>query len=369
MSRKKPKRITIKVGTRVLTGEDNRIDEKIIASLAEQVSDLMERKIEVLLVTSGAIGAGLGLLARAKKSKSLSELQAIASIGQNHLMDLYNKYFSKKKVLTGQILLTQDDFNDRKRFLNIRYTINSLFKLNALPLINENDTVATDEIKCGDNDRLSSLVADAVNSDMLIILTDVDGLYDHDGKVIDSVEHINKGIKSFCRGKGCEISSGGMISKLESIKAASNAGIEGFIACGKKKDIIRDIISGKKVGTRFCAREVKVRARKRWIAYGAKTKGRIIVDKGAENAVFEKNKSLLPSGVVDVIGKIKKGDIVDIVSSDNLIIARGLTNYTDEEIRKIMGKRSDKIEPELGYKDYDEVIHRDNLVLIKQEEN
>jgi glutamate 5-kinase len=368
MLKKKLRRITIKVGTRVLTDEDNRIDERVIRSLVGQISTLMEDRIEVLLVTSGAIGAGLGLLRTSKRNKSLSDLQAIASIGQNHLMDIYNKYFIKKGVITGQILLTQDDFNDRKRFLNIRYTINSLLKLRAVPLINENDTVSTEEIKCGDNDRLSSLVADAVNSDMIIILTDVDGLYDYDGNVISSVKHINKDIKSFCRKKSCDVSTGGMASKLEAVKKASNAGIEGVIARGKEKNIILDIVAGKDTGTRFYAREVTVKAKKRWIAYGAKSRGSLVIDEGAAEALVARNKSLLPGGVAAVKGKFKEGDIVEIISGKGAVIARGLTNYTDEEICKIKGKRSDKIEQELGYKDYDEIVHRDNLVIIKDDD-
>ena len=368
MSKKKLKRITVKVGTRVLTNDDNRLDTKVIRTLAQQIIVLMEDNIEVVLVTSGAIGAGLGLLQLTKKNKSLSALQAIASIGQNHLMDMYNKHFAKKDIFIGQILLTQEDFNNRKRFLNIRYTINTLLGLKAVPLINENDTVSTEEIKCGDNDRLSSLVADAVNSDMLIILTDVDGLYDNNNELISSVKLINKDIKSFCRGKSCEVSTGGMLTKLEAVKNASNAGIEAVIARGKKKDVILDIVRGKDIGTRFSAREVTVKAKKRWIAYGAKPKGAISVDAGAVEAIVKRNRSLLPSGISNVKGKFKEGDIVDIITENNDLIARGLTNYRVEDISKIKGKRSTQIEQELGYKDYDEVIHRDNLVLIDKED-
>ncbi|NQT33144.1 MAG: glutamate 5-kinase [Candidatus Omnitrophica bacterium] len=366
MSEKKKKRITIKVGTRVLTDKSNRIDQRIIKSLADQVSDLMDDGIEVIIVTSGAIGAGLGLLTLQKKGRSLSEMQAIASIGQNHLMDIYNRYFNKRGYNTGQILLTQEDFSNRRRFLNIRYTLNTLLKYRAVPIINENDSVSTEEIKCGDNDRLSSLVADLADSDMLIILTDVEGLLDSEGRVIPVVESVTGSIKSFCRGKGCEESTGGMTTKLEAVKNATQAGVQSVIASGRKNNIIVDIVRGKKTGTSFRAQKKTLKARKRWIAFGSKTKGSIVVDTGAETALVVKKKSLLPSGVVGVKGKFTDGDVVDILGEGKKgIIAKGLSNYSSEEIEAIKGKKSSEIESELGYKDYDEVVHRDNLVIIE----
>ncbi len=324
--------------------------------------------MEVILVSSGAIGSGLGLLKLEKKGKSLSELQAIASVGQNHLMDMYNECFNKRGYMAGQLLLTQEDFNDRRRFLNIRYTLNTLLKYRAVPIVNENDSVSTDEIKCGDNDRLSSLVADIANAGLLIILTDVEGLFDKKGDLVGRVETMTGKVRSLCRGKGSEVSTGGMMTKLEAAENATRAGIESVISRGRRKNVILDIVEGKKVGTRFSAGKKPLRARKRWIAFSLKPKGRIVVDEGAEKALVDKNKSLLPGGVVGVSGTFTDGDVVEVVSARRKVIARGLTNYSSDEIEKIKGKRSDRIEAELGYKDYDEVVHRDNLVILGEKD-
>ncbi len=364
MQKKSLKRIVVKIGTRVLTNKENRIDKDIISSLVNQVSELRQEGHEIILVSSGAIGAGLGLLNLTKKNKSLSELQAIASVGQNHLMDIYNEFFSKSGYVAGQILLTQEDFNDRRRFLNIRYTLNTLLQYKAVPIINENDSVCTDEIKTGDNDRLSSLVADLANADMLVILTDVEGLYDAEGNHVDEVESITAIVRGWCKGKGCEESTGGMITKLEAMKNVTNSGITGYIAKGRRENVIVDIVQGKKVGTKFMAQKKALAARKRWIAFSKKPKGSVIVDEGAERAIVMGNKSLLPGGIINVTGKFSDGDVVEIKTSAKKVIAKGLTNYTSEEVLKIMGKKTDQIEALLGHKDYDEVVHRDNLVVV-----
>lgn len=355
----------MKVGTRVLTSDNNRIDSSVIKGLSSDIAFLADRGTEVVLVTSGAIGSGLGLLDIPKKGRSLSELQAIASIGQNHLMDIYNEYLGEKGYRAGQILLTQEDLNDRKRFLNIRYTLNALLKYKAVPVINENDSVSTEEIKFGDNDRLSSLVADLADSDLLIILTDVEGLYDRNGKVIDEVDAVTGNVKELCAGKGCEESTGGMSSKLDAVRNATKAGIPCVIARGKRKGLIRDICAGQKIGTYFHASKKTLAARKRWIAFGKKSKGTVFVDDGACEAVQKKHRSLLPGGIVAVTGGFIQGDVVDISGSGS-VIARGLSNYSVEEVKKIMRKKTAEIESILGYKDYDEVIHRDNLVLIEE---
>ncbi|MEA3488830.1 MAG: glutamate 5-kinase [Candidatus Omnitrophota bacterium] len=365
MSKRRSKRITVKIGTKVLTDIRNRIDRKVIKILAGQIADLMDRRIEVVVVSSGAIGAGLGLFDLKKRGRSLSELQAIASVGQNHLMDIYNEYLNKRGYIAGQILLTQEDFNDRRRFLNIKYTLNALFGYKAVPIINENDSVSTEEIKCGDNDRLSCLVADLADSDMLVILTDVEGLYDEGGRLIKRVEEVSGKIMSLCRGKGYEESTGGMFTKLEAVRNATRSGIQSVIARGTRKNVLGEIVDGTEVGTRFDAQERTLKARKRWIAFSLKPKGKIIIDEGAEKALVTGNKSLLPGGVTGVNGKFSDGDVVDIVSAGRKVIARGLSNYSSEEIGKIKGKKSGMIEIELGYKDYDEVVHRDNLVIME----
>jgi glutamate 5-kinase len=282
-------------------------------------------------------------------------------------MDVYNRYFQKKGYIAGQILLTQEDFNDRRRFLNIRYTLNTLLKFKAVPIINENDSISTEEIKCGDNDRLSYLVSDLASSDLLVILTDVEGLFDDKGLLVEEVGEITDSVRSFCGGKGSETSTGGMITKLEAISNATSSGIECVIARGRRENVLLDILEGKDVGTRFKAAKVKMSARKRWIAYGIKPKGKVIVDQGAARAVTESKKSLLPSGITDVEGKFSDGDVVDIVAAGGGLVARGITSYSSEEIRKIKGLKTDRIEEVLGYKDYDEVIHRDNLVVIESE--
>ncbi|MFH1799020.1 MAG: glutamate 5-kinase [Candidatus Omnitrophota bacterium] len=364
MKKKKLKRITVKVGTRVLTDKNNSLVRKVIRDLSRQVSDLMDRKIEVILVSSGAITAGLGLLKSQKRGKSLSEIQAAASIGQSRLMHIYNTCFTRRGYKAGQILLTQEDFNDRARFLNISQTLNALFKCSGVPIINENDSVATEEIKCGDNDRLSSLVADLSDSDMLIILTDVQGLYDQNGVLIKRVESVTPEIKALSRGKGCDESSGGMSTKLEAMETAAQAGIQGIIAKGRRKNVLIDIVQGLDVGTRFESREKPLKAKKRWIAFSLKARGAIIVDEGAARALVDKQKSLLPSGIKEAHGKFRAGDVVEILDGNKKIIARGLTNYSADEIEKIKGQKCDTIEKQLGYKDYDEVVHRDNLVVI-----
>lgn len=349
----------------MLTDRENRIDRSVLKSLSEQLSELKDAGIEVLLVSSGAIGAGLGMLKLAKKPRSLSELQAIAAIGQNHLMDIYNEYFTPRGYLTGQILLTQEDFSDRKRYLNIKYTLDTLIRYGAVPIINENDSVSTAEIKCGDNDRISSLVADLSGSDMLVILSDVEGLYDADGTVIRQVDSVDDSILSLCRGKGCEVSTGGMTSKLRSVKHAMRSGVACVIAKGRRPNVLKEIMNGEEVGTRFSPAKRTITARKRWIAYGLKPKGHILVDDGAAKALVSGNKSLLPSGIAGTEGVFESGDVVEIVSKGRKTIARGLSNYSSQEIDRIKGKRTDRIEAELGYKDYDEVIHKDNLVVTE----
>jgi glutamate 5-kinase len=360
----KMKRIVIKIGTKVLTAGANKLDPEAIRDITEQVSVLMGRGIEVIIVSSGAVGSGLGILKIAKKPKVLSQLQAISSIGQSHLMQVYNEFFSKKGYVAGQMLLTQEDFNSRKRFLNIKHTLNNMLKYGAVPVINENDAISTQEIKCGDNDRLSSLVADIAGADALIILTDVDGLYDERGKVIAEVPKIDDDILALCKGKGSEVSTGGMQSKLHAVKYASAAGIRCFIVKGRRKDNILDVVEGKDIGTCFSASERSLRARKRWIAFGKRAKGKIIVDPGAAKAMTDNNKSLLATGVTGVEGRFHEGDVVDVVDQLHRVIAKGLVNYAWDEVDKIKRCRSDMIEKQLGYKSYDEVIHKDNLVIV-----
>ncbi|MBL7155554.1 MAG: glutamate 5-kinase [Candidatus Omnitrophica bacterium] len=361
----KYKKIVIKIGTSVLTKGDGTIDEGIITSIASQVSQLKDKGAKVMLVSSGAIGAGRGILKL--RGNSLSDLQAMASVGQNELMHLYNEAFKKGNYLTGQILLTQEDFNDRRRYLNIKYTIDALLSENIIPIVNENDTVSTEEIKCGDNDRLSSLVADLSEADCLIMLTDVLGLLDKNGRIKKYVEEITKDIEKLVDKKLLSFTKGGMVTKIEAAKRAMQSGIDCFIAKGTKENIILDLLEGKATYTYFKAMPVKKKAKKRWIAYSSKVKGRIIVDEGAKKALVAKSKSLLASGISGIAGKdgsFKAGDVVGISDSKKKEFARGLTNYSSKEIERIKGLKTGEIESVLGYKDHDEVVHRDNLVIL-----
>jgi glutamate 5-kinase len=360
----KYKKIVIKIGTSVLAKEGGAIDRGIIESIASQVSRLLEKGVKVIIVTSGAIGCGSEILKLKKTPTSLSELQATAAIGQNELMRLYSEAFKKRDYLAGQILLTQDDFDERRRLLNIKYTIDTLISKGIIPIVNENDTVSTEEIKCGDNDRLSSLVADLSEAGALIILSDVDGLYDKKGKIIRSVEKISDDIKELGGARCLPFTKGGMATKLEAIERCVNSGIDCFIANGKKDNAALDAAEQKGLCTYFKAKPVKEKAKKRWIAYSSKVKGRIIVDDGAVTALKEAKKSLLATGITGKEGSFKAGDAVGISNSKKKEFARGLTNYSSKEIEIIKGLKTGEIESRLGYKDHDEVVHRDNLVIL-----
>src|SRR3989338_171004 len=340
------------------------IDKDRLKSIVNNIADVLDRGMKVVIVTSGAIGAGMGLLGLKKRPIKLRELQAAASIGQSALMQLYSHYFKKRGYLVGQFLLTQEDFNDRMRYLNIKYTTQTLFHHKAVPIINENDTVSTEEIKCGDNDRLSTLVSDLCHADLLIILTDVDGLLNEKGDVIDFVDDINSKVLRLAKSSECEFGTGGMCSKLEAIKRATASGIECVVANGKAKDVIIDIVNGGKVGTRFGSSGAKLIAMKRWIAFSSNPKGTIIVDNGAKDALSNKNKSLLASGIVEVDGDFVIGDVIKITDKNLKEFARGLANYSSFELLKIKGLKTGQVKGALGEKREDDVVHKNNLVIL-----
>lgn len=358
------KRIVVKIGTRVLTGKKGLLDEEMIKNIVGQVSKLLDSHIDALIVSSGAIGSGMGLLGINKRPSEVAELQSMASIGQTRLMDVYNKFFGKCGYLTGQVLLTQDDFNDRVRYLNIRYTIDALLKHKAVPIINENDTISTEEIKCGDNDRLSALVSDLAEADALIILTDVDGLLDKKGSVVREVKQVTDEIRGFVKGSESTLSKGGMETKLNAAEFVSKSGIDCYIANGRSEDILASVVNGKGLFTHFLASSSKTNAKKRWIGFGSRAKGAVIVDDGAKEAILNKNKSLLPAGIISTTGIFKAGDTVGICDKKNNEFARGIVNYSSGEVMKIKGVKSSDIESVLGHKDHDEVIHKDNLAIL-----
>jgi glutamate 5-kinase len=361
---KNAKKIVLKIGTKVLTRKDRSFDKEMLKDIVSQISAVKADGIDVIVVTSGAIGAGMGLLGLKKRPVKLTELQAVAAIGQSHLMHLYSECFKERGYLVGQILLTQEDFNDRQRYLNIRDTLQALLSHNAVPIINENDSVSTEEIKCGDNDRLASLVSDLSRADKLVLLTDVDGLLDEECNVIPVVEKLTPKILKLVRSSSCDLGTGGMASKLEAVRRVTSAGIECIIANGKKKDVILKAAMGETIGTAFKGGGVKIIAKKRWIAFSSKPKGSIKVDNGAREALSEKDKSLLGSGIVDVEGIFSSGDVVKIIDKERREFARGVVNYSSAEISKIRGLKTSQIKAALGYDGEDEVIHKDNLVIL-----
>lgn len=364
------KRIVIKIGTSVITTEDNRLDRNRIKGIAAQAAELLDGGVEVIIVTSGAIGAGMGILKKGVRPQSLPELQACAAVGQSRLMKLYEEFFRKKGYAAAQMLVTQEDLTDRKRYLNVKNTLWTLLKQRVVPVINENDTVSTDEIRFGDNDRLSSLVANLAEADLLVMLTSVEGLcaLDREGKrgirCISVVEKITKEIEGFAVAQKSRLGVGGMVTKLQAAKIATSSGIPCVIANGAKKGVILKIINREKEGTFFSASRDAISAKKHWIAYTSKAQGAIRVDSGAKDALVHKQKSLLSSGVADIEGNFDVGDVVSIADEKNEEFAKGLTNFSSFELKKIKGLRTCQIREALGYKYYDEVVHRDNLVIL-----
>ncbi|MFQ5867029.1 MAG: glutamate 5-kinase [bacterium] len=364
------KRIVIKIGTTVLTKPSGVINEVTIKRIVDDVAELLNSGAEAIIVTSGAIGAGLGRLKL--QGRSIREKQALASIGQGHLMSIYEKFFRKHNRLVAQVLLTSDDLAQRQRYLNARNTLLTLLGLGVVPVVNENDTVAVEEIKFGDNDRLSALVASKVEADQLLILTDVDGFFSADPraerkvKLIKEVESITPELEEKASGRGSQRGTGGMVTKLEAAKIATASGITMYVANGNRKEVLKKIWNGENPGTKFLPAKEKIVSRKRWIAFDTKMEGKIAVDEGARDALLRRGKSLLPSGISSVEGRFNPGACVAVVDMEGKEFARGLTSYSSDEIEKIKGKKSSQIEKTLGYKDYDEVIHRDNLVVLRE---
>ncbi|NOZ22600.1 MAG: glutamate 5-kinase [Planctomycetes bacterium] len=355
--------LVVKIGTNVLSLDNGLLDRDRIRKIAAEVVQLREDGYNVVIVSSGAIGAGMAELGMAQRPTALPELQAAASVGQGKLIAAYDECFREQGYYTGQILITREDVNDRQRYLNGRNTILSLLSMGAIPVINENDTISIDEITFSDNDILSALVASLVKADVLIMLSPAPGLCRQE-QVIDVVERIDKDVKRLASGDTSARGAGGMDSKLEAASMACRAGTATIIAPGREENILTRIVSGEPIGTLFLAGEEKIASRKGWIGMAAQSKGVIHVDAGAARAVQERGKSLLASGIVDATGDFQKGDVVSI-SADGTEIARGLTNYSSDDVKQIMGLRSSKIANQLGSKSYDEVVHRNNMVLVK----
>ncbi|MHC4138521.1 MAG: glutamate 5-kinase [Planctomycetota bacterium] len=364
-------KIVIKIGTRVLTNEDGFLDKNQIMQLSKQVIKLRARGFSVVVVSSGSIGAGISALGCQKRPTILPELQAAAAIGQGKLVEVYNECFKKHGYHAAQLLLTRQDFEDRQRYLNACNTLHSLLRFKAIPIINENDTISVEEITFGDNDILSALVTNLFRADLLVLLSSVDGLYTtppvsgRSCSVLSVVDSISDDIKKLAFKLKTKEGTGGMESKLEAAGIATGSGEAVIIANGRQSDVLSKIMNYENVGTLFIPNKKKVASRKRWIGFIVRPKGRIYIDEGALSALQKRGKSLLPSGVVRIDGKFNKGDVVSIVGADeNKEIARGLMNYSDDEVRKVKGLRTSLIKKTLGYKPYDEIIHRDNIVLL-----
>lgn len=366
---KKIKRVVIKIGSKALA-ENEAISYERIKYLSNDVNRLRKSGIECLIVTSGAILAGNDFFNFNLKKLNILRKQAVASLGQVKLMSYYIKAFSKKQIDVSQLLLTNDIFNDRKRFLNTRAMILELLKMNIVPIINENDTVSVDEIMFGDNDILASKVAAMIDADLLVLLTDIDGLYNNNPKTNKKAELISHLNESSFNSKviddiDSQISFGGMKSKINAALEVYKFGIPTVIANGKNKDVIKNIFDFNDIGTAIIPSSIKIRSRKKWIGMGPKSSGRLYLDPGTANAIINNRKSLLPSGIIKIEGNFEKGQQVVCVSyKNNSPIARGLISYSSDEIDLIKGKKSSEIEKILGYKYSDEVINRDNMVLI-----
>lgn len=362
-------RIVVKVGTSSLVNSDGSLDSAKISALVRQLAEVKQQGKDVILVTSGAIRAGMERLGMGERPTAVPDQQATAAVGQGALMQKYAEMLSQHGIVCAQILVTRDDFHNRLRYLNARNTLYTLIRFGCLAIVNENDTVATEEIKFGENDTLSALVAACVDADLLINLSDVDGLCDGDPrldvncKVISEVMKVTPEIEALAGGTHGLSGSGGMRTKLEAAKIATNCGVRMVIANAQRPNVISDVVAGERVGTRFLSRKVELNHRKRWIAFGNRVKGSIIVNEGARQMLAERGKSLLAAGIVACEGSFAVGDLVAVCDEERRQVGRGFTNYGAAELAMIRGKRSDEIEEILGYKDFDEVIHRDNLVL------
>jgi glutamate 5-kinase len=362
------KTVVVKVGTNVLSTDDDRLDADRIASLADQVHRICQTGCKLVLVSSGAIGAGMGLLGLKERPKDLSHLQAAAATGQAHLIHIYDKAFRPYGYHAAQLLLTANDFKSRGRYLNVRNTLRTLAEYSVIPIINENDSVSTAEIKLGDNDRLAAMVAGLIQADLLIILSVVDGLLTGDptnptSRRIPLVERFDDELLNLVGASKSSRGTGGMGTKLEAVRTATAVGTNVIIANGKRPNVLGEILSCADVGTLFLGEGDGVSAWKRWIGYTLPPKGRLVLDAGARRAVEQQGKSLLAIGVVRVEGNFAKGEVVSLVDLEGDEFARGLTNYDSMAAIAIVGKRKEEITRELGSIPYDEVIHRDNLVV------
>ena len=366
-------KVVIKIGTNLLADKDKGINLEWMNEIAKNVASLQRLGKQVVLVSSGAIGAGVAALKMKERPKTIPEKQATAAIGQPLLMEAYENAFRKQECTIAQVLLTKDDFTNRARYLNAKNTFSALLERGVVPVINENDTVAVEEIKLGDNDNLSALVANLIEADLLIILSDIDGLFSDDptknpdAELIPIVEKITLQIEKLAKSSKTELSTGGMITKIQAAKRCVSAGIAMIIANGMNPKVLEEVFSGDFKGTLFLPAEKKLNVRKKWIGFVSHANGHIAVDDGAKNALLKRQKSLLPSGILEVHGEFKAHDTISVRDREGIEIAKGVTGFSSMDLEKIKGKKTSELEKILNRKVCDEVIHRDNLVLIGEE--
>ncbi|HEY3299222.1 MAG TPA: glutamate 5-kinase [Methylophilaceae bacterium] len=362
--------LVVKVGSSLVTNNGEGLDRQAIAAWANQISQLVKDGKQVVLVSSGAVAEGMQRLGWKKRPTAVNELQAAAAVGQMGLVQMYETCFSQHGLHTAQVLLTHDDLVDRKRYLNARSTLRTLLELKVIPIINENDTVVTDEIRFGDNDTLGSLVANLIEADTLVILTDQSGLYSADPRKNPDAQFIHQAVagtpalEEMAGGAGSSVGTGGMLTKILAAKRAARSGAHTIIASGRENQVLVRLANGEAIGTHLRAEQFKLVAKKQWMADHLRVNGRLVLDAGAVKVLMADGKSLLPIGVTSVEGSFERGDVVACVDAQGKELARGLVNYNASETAKILRKPSNEIAQVLGYVDELELIHRDNLVLI-----
>ena len=363
------RRIVVKVGTSVLLDPNKKMNMRMAEDIASQVKAVRDMSVDVIVVSSGAIACGMETIGLKKKPREMAKKQALASIGQIVLMKMWMDAFAREGLSVSQILLTHEDIKSRSRCLNLMNTVDSLLSMGVVPVINENDTLSFEEIRFGDNDNLSALIAQITDADLLLLLSDVEGLYERDPKrypqarMIPSVKKIDAAIERLAEGTRSEKSIGGMISKIEAAKKAGYYGVPTRVVRGDIENVIVRVLKGEQMGTLFLAKQ-RLTRKKCWIAFAFKARGRLRIDEGAQEALLHGGKSLLPSGVTKVEGEFARGDCVEVTNGAGKVIARGIVNYSSSDAAKIKGSKSIEIERKLGYKYTEEVVHRDNMVVI-----
>ncbi|MCA1978796.1 MAG: glutamate 5-kinase [Thiobacillus sp.] len=364
------RRLVVKVGSSLVTAEGRGLDHAALARWAEQIAALVDQGREVVLVSSGAIAEGVARLGWKKRPRAVNELQAAAAVGQMGLVQAYESIFRTHNLRAAQVLLTHEDLADRTRYLNARSTLRTLLTLRVVPIINENDTVATDEIRLGDNDTLGALVTNLIEADCLVILTDQPGLYTADPRkhsdatLVMDAHAGDPELERMAGGAGSSVGTGGMLTKILAAKRAARSGAHTVICSGREERVLLRLAAGEAIGSQLVARQAPLAARRQWLADHLQLRGGVVLDDGAVRALVEDGKSLLPVGVKGITGEFDRGEVVAVVDAAGREVARGLANYSAGEARRIAGKPSSAIEAELGYVDEPELIHRDNLVVL-----